>query len=125
MFVFVIGKLQCPDGSLPPPPYPCKPCSRGESCCPDEYVCTKSNYHPEVPVCCPPSLSKTEKDAAQVRVLQQFHRKGVVLLSFFVTFTSTVVLQWPEDYLLVYHGCFELVLESLGKSPIAKRFGII
>ena len=32
---------------------------------------------------------------------------------------NTVELQWLEHRWLVYHGCFELVLESLGKNPIA------
>ena len=30
-------------------------------------------------------------------------------------FSGTVELQWLEHWWLVYHGCFELVLESLGK----------
>ena len=29
---------------------------------------------------------------------------------------ATVELQWLEHRWLVYHGCFELVLESLGKT---------
>ena len=40
----------------------------------------------------------------------------------------TVELQWLEHRWLVYHGFFELVLESLGKNPIAADiiiFGII
>ena len=43
-------------------------------------------------------------------------------------FLSTVELQWLEHRWLVYYGCFELVLESLGKHPIAADiiiFGII
>ena len=43
-------------------------------------------------------------------------------------FVSTVELQWLEHRWLVYHGYFELVLESLGKNPIAADiiiFGII
>ena len=32
---------------------------------------------------------------------------------------TTVELQWLEHQWLVYHGCFERVLESLGKTPIA------
>ena len=32
---------------------------------------------------------------------------------------STVELQWLEHGWLVYHGFFKLVLESLGKNPIA------
>ena len=31
----------------------------------------------------------------------------------------TVELQWLEHRWLIYHGCFEHVLESLGKNPIA------
>ena len=31
----------------------------------------------------------------------------------------TVELQWLEHQWLIYHGYFELVLESLGKNPIA------
>ena len=41
---------------------------------------------------------------------------------------NTVELQWLEHRWLVYHGYFELVLESLGKNPIAADniiFGII
>ena len=41
---------------------------------------------------------------------------------------STVELQWIEHRWLVYHGYFEIVLESLGKYPIAANiviFGII
>ena len=34
-------------------------------------------------------------------------------------FQITVELQWLEHRWLVYHGYFELVLESLGKYPIA------
>ena len=40
----------------------------------------------------------------------------------------TVKLQWLEHRWLVYHGYFELVLESLGKNYIAANiiiFGII
>ena len=40
----------------------------------------------------------------------------------------TVELQWLEHGWRVNHGCFELVLESLGKNPIAADiiiFGII
>ena len=40
-----------------------------------------------------------------------------------LTKLHTVELQW-----LVYHGCFEFVLESLGKTPIAADmiiFGIL
>ena len=29
------------------------------------------------------------------------------------------------SFVNVYHGCFELVLEVLGKNPIASDFGII
>ena len=41
---------------------------------------------------------------------------------------NTARLQWLEHRWLVYHGYFELVLESLGKNPIAADiiiFGII
>ena len=34
-------------------------------------------------------------------------------------FPYTVDLQWLEHRWLVYHGYFELVLESIGKNPIA------
>ena len=40
----------------------------------------------------------------------------------------TVELQWLEHRWVVYHGYFELVLESLGKNPITADiiiFGII
>ena len=30
---------------------------------------------------------------------------------------NTVELQWLEHWWILYHGCFELVLESLGKIP--------
>ena len=36
-----------------------------------------------------------------------------------ISFRDTVALQWPEKLWLVYHGCFELILESLGNIPIA------
>ena len=36
----------------------------------------------------------------------------------------TVELQWLEHWWLVYHGCFELVLESLGKNSIAAALGL-
>ena len=36
---------------------------------------------------------------------------------------STVELQWLEHLWLVYHSCFELILESLGKTPIAADLG--
>ena len=35
----------------------------------------------------------------------------------------TVELQWLEHWWLVYHGYFELVLESLGKNPLAADLG--
>ena len=35
----------------------------------------------------------------------------------------TVELQWLEHWCLVYHGCFELVLESLGNNPLAADLG--
>ena len=41
---------------------------------------------------------------------------------------DTVDLQWLEHKWLVYHGCFELVLESPGKNPIAahlEKFRVI
>ena len=31
----------------------------------------------------------------------------------------TLDLQWLEHWWLVYHGCFEIILESLGKNTIA------
>ena len=34
---------------------------------------------------------------------------------FTLSFLNTVELQWLEHWWLVYHGCIELVLESLGK----------
>ena len=37
--------------------------------------------------------------------------------------TNTVKLQWLEHCWLIYHGCFELVIEPLGKSPIAADSG--
>ena len=43
-------------------------------------------------------------------------------------FHNTVEFHWLEHRWLVYHGYFELVLESLGKNPIAADiiiFGII
>ena len=38
--------------------------------------------------------------------------------SFASTLINTVKLQWLEHWWLFYHGCFELVLESLGKIPL-------
>ena len=38
---------------------------------------------------------------------------------------ATEELQWLKHGWLVYHGCFELVLESLGKKAHSCRFGII
>ena len=35
---------------------------------------------------------------------------------------TTVELQWLEHGWLVYHGCFELVLESLGTKSHSCRF---
>ena len=35
----------------------------------------------------------------------------------------TVELQWLEHWWLVYHGCLELVLESLGKQFLAADLG--
>ena len=37
----------------------------------------------------------------------------------------TVELQWLEHWWLVYHGSFELVIQSLGKKSHSCRFGII
>ena len=45
-------------------------------------------------------------------------------LMFFQQF-YTVELQWLEHWWLVYHGCFELVLESLGKKSHSCRVRII
>ena len=39
------------------------------------------------------------------------------------TMDDIVELQWLEHRWLVYHGCFELVLESLGKNPLAADLG--
>ena len=36
---------------------------------------------------------------------------------------NTVEIQWLEHWWLVYHGCFELVLVSLGKHPLAANLG--
>ena len=36
---------------------------------------------------------------------------------------STVEFQWLEHWWLYYNGCFELVLEFLGKNPIAADLG--
>ena len=36
---------------------------------------------------------------------------------------TTVELQWLEHWWLIYHGCFELVLESLGKNPLTADLG--
>ena len=47
----------------------------------------------------------------------------VVIREWAVGFDSTVELQWLEHWWLVYHGCFELVLESLGKNPLAADLG--
>ena len=52
----------------------------------------------------------------------------VLFISFFFLLVYTVELQWLEHRWLVYHGCFELVLESLGKNPTSADiivFGII
>ena len=35
----------------------------------------------------------------------------------------TVKLRWLEHWWLVYHGCFELVLKSLGKNYLAAELG--
>ena len=35
------------------------------------------------------------------------------------SFYYTVELQWLRHRWLVYHGCFELILESLGKNLLA------
>ena len=43
----------------------------------------------------------------------------VWFLPFFTLNLNPVELQWLEHWWLVYHGCFELVLESLWKNPIA------
>ena len=40
-------------------------------------------------------------------------------LNYTRTHPDTVELRWLEHRWLVYHGYFELVLESLGKNPIA------
>ena len=42
-----------------------------------------------------------------------------------ISFRDTVDLQWPENLWLVCHGCFELILESLGNIPIAADFRYI
>ena len=40
-------------------------------------------------------------------------------------FQTTVELQWLEHRWLVYHGCFELVLESLGNKSHSCIFSVI
>ena len=50
------------------------------------------------------------------------------LVTSFTRETTTVELQWLKHGWLIYHGYFELVLESPGKNPIAADiivFGII
>ena len=41
------------------------------------------------------------------------------------TRNQDTVVQWVEHWWLVYHGCFELVLASLGTKSHSCRFGII
>ena len=41
------------------------------------------------------------------------------LCSISIKNNCSVDLQWLEHYCLDYHGYFELVLESIGKNPIA------
>ena len=60
--------------------------------------------------------------------LSSFRTVSVIDIGVRYFFSNTVELQWLEHRWLVYHGYFELVLESLGKNPIAADiiiFGII
>ena len=41
----------------------------------------------------------------------------------YVRIDSTVELQWLEHWWLVYHGCFELVLESIGINRLVANLG--
>ena len=40
-----------------------------------------------------------------------------------IGFTVTNTVELLEHWWLVYHGCFKLILESLGKKPIATDLG--
>ena len=49
---------------------------------------------------------------------------GSSILLFESGMAYTVELQWLEHCWLVYHGCFELVLESLGKNRLVADLGL-
>ena len=51
--------------------------------------------------------------------------RGSLYLSFFLFLLIITELQWLEHWGLVYHGCFELVLESLGNNPLAADVGTL
>ena len=49
--------------------------------------------------------------------MKHFHGKRLCHFQFWRPSRYTVELQWLEHWRLVYHGCFEHVLDSLGKIP--------
>ena len=57
--------------------------------------------------------------ANRVQILHKPSQLSSLLYSLHQSNLTTVELQWLEHYWLVYHGCFELVLESLGRNLIA------
>ena len=59
-------------------------------------------------------------DSLTFRAIQSKVKLRYSLLSIKI---NTTDLQWPVHWRLVYHGCFELILESFGKNPIAKDLG--
>ena len=57
--------------------------------------------------------------------VHKVHQPSCTDYASFFTFeikAYTIELQWLEQCWLVYHGCFELVLESLGKKSNNCRF---
>ena len=61
----------------------------------------------------------------QLAKLNAGNNNDFMVMGLSYPYPSTVDLQWLKHRWLVYQGCFELVLESLGKKFHSCRFGII
>ena len=85
--------------------------------CPLTYV----SYRINSPLLLFVTQSKNGIYAVKMYIWQQWHQVGNC--TGFLIKSNTVELQWLEHWWLVYHGCFELVPESLGKKTLAADLG--
>ena len=60
-------------------------------------------------------ISVAEISIAEISIAEISRVEGTLVFYVTVKIHNTVELQWLENGWLLYHGCFKLVLESLGK----------